>query len=104
MGIPCPYIEPIVRSLVEGELMGKTSGDLVYTRFFIQSYNESLGDIKAQETLADKYAQEVWNLFAENFMPLMEEKSYLSMTAKQRAELLLFLLNKVVNMLIQSVT
>lgn len=104
MGIPCAYIEPIVEKLINGELMAKTSGGLVYTRCFIRSYKESLGDIPAQENLAEKYADYVWKIFYTSFEDLMHTVPYSLMTEKQRAEFLLFALNKVIHLVIQRIT
>ena len=59
IGMPTAYIEPLIDKLVEGELMGRTEGGLVYTRCFIQRQSESFGDIPAQEALADKNAEVV---------------------------------------------
>lgn len=103
MGIPCAYIEPIVEKLINGELMGKTSGGLVYTRCFIRSYKESLGDISAQEGVADRYADYVWRVFYSSFEDLMCTEPYSLMTEKQRAEFLLFALNKVIALVIQRI-
>ena len=61
MGMPCAYLEPLIDRLVSGELMGKTAGGLVYTRCFVCRYEDSFGDIPAQEAVAAKYAPAVWS-------------------------------------------
>ena len=53
MGIPTAYIEPIVDKLVDGQLLGKTAGGLIYTRCFVIKEEDSHGNIPLQETLAD---------------------------------------------------
>ncbi len=49
LGMPAAYVEPLVDKLVEGELMGRTEGGLVYTRCYMCSWNDTLGDVERQE-------------------------------------------------------
>ncbi len=90
MGIPCSYIEPIVDTLVKGELLGRTSGGLVYTRCYMQKYEDQFGDIPAQEVLADKYAEKVWGIAWKHLEPLTKRDCFKHMTEKQKATMLLF--------------
>lgn len=94
LGMPCAYLEPIVEKLVKGELMGRTSGGLVYTRCFMQKYRDTFGNVRAQEEYAGSAAKELWELFWEYHKPLMELPQVASMNEKQKATLLLALLNK----------
>ncbi len=89
-GIPAAFIEPLVERLVQGELMGKTAGGLVYTRCFLVNYEDSFGDIPAQEALAQKHAKAVWDISAKQFAPIFEHSEFQSMSEKQRATLCLF--------------
>ncbi len=93
MGMPAAYIEQIIDRLVAGELMGKTSSGLVYTRCFMQRYEDTFGDIPAQEKLAEEYAARVWNVFWKNIEPLTKRTEFSAMSDKQKATLLLLLLN-----------
>ena len=93
MGMPCAYIEQIIDRLVGGELMGKTASGLVYTRCFMQRYEDSFGDIPAQEKLAEEYAQRVWDIAWRYFAPLTVRSEFAGMTEKQKATLLLFMMN-----------
>ena len=90
MGIPCVFIEPFADRLVDGELMGRTSGGLLYTRGFMRYYADSFGDISAQKALADALAADVWRAAKEGLTPLSAFASFGRMTDKQRATLMLF--------------
>ncbi len=91
MGMPAAYIEPAVEKLVDGELLGRTSGGLVYTRCYVQSYEDCFGDIHAQEALAEKHAARVWEIAWKHLAPLTERPAFTSMTEKQKATMLLFI-------------
>lgn len=93
MGMPSAYIEQIIETLVEGELMGRTASGLVYTRCFMQRYEESFGDIPAQEKLAEKYATQVWSIVWKHFEPLTKRAEFVELSEKQKATLLLFFMN-----------
>lgn len=93
MGMPCAYIEQIINRLVVGELMGRTASGLVYTRCFMQRYEDSFGDIPAQEKLAEKYAPKVWDIVWKHFEPLTSRTEFTKMSEKQKATLLLFMMN-----------
>ncbi len=92
MGIPCAYLEPVIDTLIKGELMGKTSGGLVYTRCFVQNYEDSFGDIPAQEAVAEEYAEAVWAVAWKHLQPLTQREEFVSMTEKQRATMVLFMM------------
>ncbi len=93
MGMPCAYIEEAVDKLVNGELMGRTSGGLVYTRCFMQRYRDSFGDVAAQERLAADKAGLVMDIVWKHAEPLMNAPCVAKMTDKQKATLLLHVLN-----------
>ncbi|MBQ8509251.1 MAG: RNA polymerase sigma factor [Clostridia bacterium] len=92
LGIPLPYIEPELDKLVQGELMGKTSGGLYYTRIYLCDYNDSYGDIPAQEALAEEVCEALWTVFREGIAPVFEWDEYRAMSEKQRSTLLLYCL------------
>jgi len=94
LGMPCAYIEPIVNTLIEGELMGRTPGNLVYTRCFMQRYEDAFGDIPAQEAVAEKYAKEVWEIVWRHIEPLTKREAFAQMSDKQKATMLLFVMNQ----------
>ena len=97
MGMPSAYIEPIIDTLVRGELMGRTASGLVYTRCFMQRYEDAFGDIPAQEKLAKEYAVQVWEIVWKYFEPLTKRELFSKMSEKQKATLLLFFMNQMLS-------
>ncbi len=97
LGMPSAYIEPIIEVLIRGELMGRTSGGLVYTRCFVQRYEDAFGDIPAQERLADRYASRVWEIVRKHLEPLTERDDFAKMSHKQKATMLLFVMNQMLH-------
>ena len=97
MGMPSAYIEPIIDSLIKGELMGRTAGGLVYTRCFVQKYENAFGDIPAQEKLADQYASRVWEIVWKRIEPLTKRNDFAEMSDKQKATMLLFVMNQMLS-------
>lgn len=97
MGMPGAYIEPIIDFLVKGELMGRTAGGLVYTRCFVQRYEDAFGDIPAQEKLADQYASRVWEIVWKHIEPLTKRNDFAEMSDKQKATMLLFVMNQMLS-------
>ena len=102
MGMPSAYIEPIIEYLVSGELMGRTSGGLVYTRCFVQKYDSAFGDISAQEKLADTYAAYVWEIVWKHIGPLTKRDDFSEMSEKQKATLILFIMNQTLSDVLHS--
>jgi len=90
IGIPVAYLEPIADKLVNGELLGRTDSGLIYTRCFMTNSSNSLGNIQAQEALADKYAERIWSVLYKNIEPLTKKESFTSMNDKQKATLMLY--------------
>lgn len=97
MGMPSAYVEPIIDSLVKGELMGRTAGGLVYTRCFMQRYEDAFGDIPAQEKLADQHASGVWKIVWKHIEPLTKRDDFAEMSGKQKATMLLFVMNQMLS-------
>ena len=97
MGMPSAYIEQTIEKLVKGELMGRTSSGLVYTRCFMQRYEDSFGDIPAQEKLAEKYALQIWDIVWKHFEPLSKRAAFDEMTEKQKGTFLLCMINLMLN-------
>lgn len=97
MGMPSAYIEPFIDVLIRGELMGRTAGGLVYTRCFVQRYDDAFGNIPAQEKLADEYAASVWQIVWKHLEPLTEREDFAKMSDKQKATMLLFVMNQMLS-------
>lgn len=95
IGIPSAYLETIIDKLVNGELMGRTAKGCVYTRCFMQMYEDSFDNIPAQERLAEKYADKVWNIVWKHLKPLMNHQEVLQMSEKQKVTLLLFHMHQI---------
>ena len=100
MGMPCAYVEPFVNALIEGEMMGRTPGGLVYTRCFMQRYEDAFGDIPAQEALAAKYAKQVWEIVWRHVEPLTTREAFAQMSDKQKATMILFVMNQTLNSIV----
>jgi len=95
MGIPCAYLEGFLKKLTEGELLGQTSGGLYYTRCYIQKMEDHYGDVEAQEAAAKELAEPLWKEIWNTLSGMMEEEEVRAMTDKQRATLLLYFLNRI---------
>ena len=62
IGIPAAYIEPIIRKLVDGELMAWTDGGRVYTDFIITKPQNRLASFRAQLDFAHKHFETIWGI------------------------------------------
>ncbi|MBE6585792.1 MAG: RNA polymerase sigma factor [Ruminococcaceae bacterium] len=92
LGVPAAYVESEVRQLIKGELMGKTSKGLVYTRMYISSFEEALGDIEKQTLAAEALAEPLWEIIHKAFEPLMASDATAHFNEKQKATLWLYLI------------
>ena len=104
LGIPTPYVEHEVDSLVKGELMGRTPGGLVYTRIYMQTAEARFGDVEAQEALAIEFAPVLGYMMEEKLAPLWEDETSAihSYTPKQIAIFRLMLVNELMSRVIFS--
>lgn len=102
LGIPTPYIEYEVDALVQGELLGRTAGGLVYTRMFMQTVADEYGDVDAQEALAAEIAPTLGRLMEEHLAPLWgdETSATRSFSEKQMAGFRLMLVNRLLTKVI----
>ena len=96
LGIPTPYVEHEVDILVKGEMMGRTSGGLVYTRIYMQTAEDRFGDVEAQEALAAEIAPVMWRIMEEGLAHLWEDETSATRTytPKQTATFRLMLANQ----------
>ena len=104
LGIPTPYVEHEVDILVRGEMMGRTPGGLVYTRIFMQTEEEGLGDVEAQEALAAEIAPALCRVMEEGLAHLWADESSATHTysLKQTATFRLMLANQMIGNLLFS--
>ena len=75
LAIPTPYVEFEVEKLIDGELLGKTAGGLIYTRIYMRTPEDGFGDVEAQEALAAEIAPTLWRRMEEHLAPLWEDKT-----------------------------
>lgn len=92
LGVPAAYVESEVRQLIRGELMGKTPKGLVYTRMYISSFEDALGDVDKQTAAAEALAEPLWEMIREAFEPLMASDATAHFNEKQKATLWLYLI------------
>lgn len=62
IGIPAAYIEPIVKKLVDGELMVQMDSGKVYTDFIIHKPQNSLNVFKPQLKFSHKHFETIWGI------------------------------------------
>lgn len=62
IGIPAAYIEPIIKKLVDGELMVQPESGKVYSDFMITKPQDALENYKPQLDFAHKHFDTVWNI------------------------------------------
>ncbi len=82
IGIPAAYIEPIVKKLVDGELMVRTDGGKLYSDFIITKPQDAIKNFKPQLEFAHNHFEKVWkivekmsnNIRALDFTQNMSEK------------------------------
>lgn len=62
IGIPSAYLEPIVKKLVDGELMIQTDGGKLYADFVITRPQDALKSFKPQLDFAHKHFDAIWSI------------------------------------------
>lgn len=62
IGIPAAYIEPIIKKLVDGELMVEMNSGKVYTDFMITKPQNSLENFKPQLDFTHKHFETIWSI------------------------------------------
>lgn len=62
IGIPAAYIEPIIKKLVDGELMVQTDSGKVYTDFIITKPQNALKFFKPQLDFAHRHFDTIWDI------------------------------------------
>jgi len=92
LGVPAAYVESEVRQLIRGELMGKTPKGLVYTRMYISSFEDALGDVDKQTAAAEALAEPLWEMIREAFETLMASDATAHFNEKQKGTLWLYLI------------
>lgn len=87
LGIPAPYIEPVVERLIEGELMARTDGGRVYTDFIVYTFADQTATLERQIRLAATQFDCFWDRIEPALAELREQAYYLRQSAHARAKL-----------------
>ncbi len=87
IGIPAAYIEPIVKKLVDGELMVQTDGGKLYTDFMITKPQDALKNFKPQLAFAHKHFDKVWSAIEKLSNDIREMDFVQNMNKKERTML-----------------
>ncbi len=87
IGIPAAYIEPIVKKLVDGELMQMTENQRVYTDFIITRPEEKLMGFKPQLDFAHRHFDVIWKIIQKMSERISEMPFVQEMSDKQKIKL-----------------
>ena len=87
IGIPAAYIEPIVKKLMDGELMAKTDSGKVYADFLITKPQDKLKNFKSQLDFVDRHFDAIWNIIAKMSADISGLAFVSSMDSRQKTEL-----------------
>ncbi len=87
IGIPAAYIEPIVRKLVDGELMVRMGSGKVYTDFIMIRPQNSLNYFKPQLEFAHRHFETVWKIMEQMSDQISEMPYVKKMDAEVRTKL-----------------
>ena len=87
IGIPAAYIEPIVKKLVDGELMAETASGKVYADFLITKPQDKLKNFKPQLDFVDRHFDAIWNIVAKMSADISGLAFVSAMDLRQKTEL-----------------
>ena len=87
IGIPAAYIEPIVKKLVDGELMEETDSGKVYADFLITKPQDRLKHFKAQLDFVDRHFDTIWNIIAKMSAEISGLEFVSAQDSRQKTEL-----------------
>ncbi len=87
IGIPAAYIEPVVKKLVDGELMAETDSGKVYADFLITKPQDELKKIKPQLDFAHQHFDAIWNIIAQMSERISKMDFDCVLDARQKTEL-----------------
>lgn len=85
--IPAAYIEPIVKKLVDGELMAETDSGKVYADFLITIPQDKLKNFKPQLDFVDRHFDAIWNIIAKMSADISGLAFVSAMDLRQKTEL-----------------
>lgn len=87
IGIPTAYIEPIVKKLVDGELMAETDSGKVYADFLITKPQDRLKNFKAQLDFVDRHFDTIWSIIAKMSADISDLEFVSAQDSRQKTEL-----------------
>ena len=87
IGIPAAYIEPVVKKLVDGELMAETASGKVYADFLITKPQDKLKNFKPQLDFVDRHFDTIWNIIAKMSAEISGFGFVSALESKQKTEL-----------------
>ena len=87
IGIPAAYIEPIVKKLIDGELMVQMDSGKVYSDFIISKAQDILKNFEAQKNFAHKHFDTVWSIVEKMSDKISKMDFVKSMNNEERTKL-----------------
>ncbi len=87
IGIPAAYIEPIVKKLVDGELMVQMDSGKVYSDFIISKAQDILKNFELQKDFAHKHFDTVWSIVEKMSDKISKMDFVKNMDAEERTKL-----------------
>lgn len=87
IGIPAAYIEPIVKKLIDGELMVQMDSGKVYSDFIISKAQDILKNFESQKNFAHKQFDTVWNIVEKMSDKISKMDFVKSMDSEERIKL-----------------
>lgn len=90
IGIPAAYVEPVIKRLVDGELM-KQIGNKYYTDFIIYTLEDEERHIPAQKQFVKDHFTLIWKNIEEGLTQVREKEYYQKLSFDQRNSLELYM-------------
>ena len=87
IGIPAAYIEPIVKKLIDGELMVQMDSGKVYSNFIISKAQDILKNFESQKNFAHKQFDTVWSIVEKMSAKISKMDFVKSMDGEERTKL-----------------
>ena len=87
IGIPATYIEPIVKKLIDGELMVQMDSGKVYSDFIISKAQDILKNFESQKNFAHKQFDTVWSIVEKMSAKISKMDFVKSMDGEERTKL-----------------
>lgn len=89
VGVPAVYVEPILKRLLDGELLVR-NGDRFYTDFIIYTQEDRERYLPEQKVFIGRWFEEIWKPFGSFFRELQETEYYRQLGDVRKGALDLF--------------